>query len=183
MPLRLNNTPSISIRGVRTVKGHNFGFSLLEILVAVGVLSLIAAASVPILSSARNSYRLQTARDELMGALETMRTTALKQETDTTMTLNSSGAYTTQFEQNGTVQTLRYALPQDVTFALPAGVTTLTILCRATGKVTITDNNGARVTTLTISNPAGQRTVNISLLGQISATFAIQTWQTREVYT
>ena len=157
---------------VGIVLSRSRGFSLLELLVALGIIAIILAASVPILSSARNSYRLLTARDEFMGTLETMRTTALKREVGTTITVTENGDYTAQFEQNGMVQTLRYSLPPNVTFTLPSGVTTLTILCRPTGKVTVTGNNGARVTTITMSNPAGQRTVTVNLLGQIAATFA-----------
>jgi prepilin-type N-terminal cleavage/methylation domain-containing protein len=145
------------------------GFSLLELLVVLAIMSVLVAASVPVLESARNSYRLVTARDELVGAIETMRTYAIKQESETRLTVAENGVYTMQFEQNGTLRVMRYSLPPDVTFTLPAGVTSLTILCRPTGKVTMTGNTGGRISALTLSNAAGQRTVNVSLLGHITA--------------
>ncbi len=147
------------------------GFSLLELLIVLSISLILVAASVPVINSARNNYRLITARDEFLGTLEAMRTLALKQEMETTITVTENGRYSTQFEQNGTVKVMHHSLPPNATFTLPTGATSLTILCRPTGKVTVTENNGTRVAAITISNPAGQRTITVNLLGHITALF------------
>ena len=146
------------------------GFSLLELLVVVAMISVIASMSVPALNTVRNSYRLNAGRDELIGVFETARSSAIKLDSSTTVTLASSGEYRIQYLVNGASRSVGYTLPSGVSFNLPSGVTTVTVDCRPSGKVTMTGNNGASLTSVTISNPAGSRTMYINLVGNITLT-------------
>lgn len=144
------------------------GFSMIELLVALAILSVIIAATIPSLIGNRNIYRLTTACDEIMGTVETMRSQAIKSETVTTMTILSTGEYTAQYDQNGTPHVLRYSLPPGVRFTLPTGITSVTILCKPTGKVTMTGNTGASITGITVSNASEQRTINVNIIGSMT---------------
>lgn len=152
----------------RTGEKKQAGFSMIELLVALAILSGIIAATVPSLIGNRNIYRLTTACDEIMGTVEMMRSQAIKSETVTTMTILSTGEYTAQYDQNGTPQVLRYALPPEVRFTLPTGITSITILCKPTGKVTMTGNTGASITGITVSNASEQRTINVNIIGNMT---------------
>ena len=141
---------------------------MMELLVALAILSVIIAATVPSLIGNRNIYHLTTACDEIMGTIEVIRSQAIKSETVTTMTITSTGEYTAQYDQNGTPHVLRYSLPPGVRFTLPTGITSVTILCKPTGKITMTGNTGASVMGITVSNASEQRTINVNIIGNIT---------------
>ncbi len=146
------------------------GFSLLELLVVVAVISVIASMSVPALNSFRNLYRLNAGRDELIGVFETARSSAIKLDSSTTLTIASSQEYRIQYLVNGVTRSIAYSLPAGVSFSLPPEIATITIDCRPSGKVTMTGSNGAALTSLTIINAAGSRTISINVAGNITLT-------------
>lgn len=144
------------------------GYSLIELLVVVAAISVIASMSVPALTTVRNNYRLITGRDEVIGVFETARSAAIKLDSTTTLTLSSPNTYRIQYTANGVTRSIVYYLPSGVSFSFPTGVTSVTIQCRITGKVSITGNNGATLTGITVTNSAGSRTFNISVAGNVT---------------
>jgi Tfp pilus assembly protein FimT len=144
------------------------GFSLLELLVVVATIFVLASMSVPALNSVRNSYRLSVARDELIGVFEVARSSAIKLDSNTSVTLLSTGTYRIQYTANGVTQSISYLLPSGVSFNLPSGMTSVIIECRPSGKVTMTGSTGAAVTGITVTNSMGSRTLYINLAGNIT---------------
>lgn len=136
----------------------------------VTLTALIAAAAIPSINSARELYRLTTSRDELTGVIESTRSEAVKRDIETTITISSTGQYTAQYVADGTTRTMNYALPAGVSLTLPSGVTTVTIRCKPSGQITMTGNNGSRVTALTLGNRAGQKGIGVTVAGNIYAT-------------
>jgi prepilin-type N-terminal cleavage/methylation domain-containing protein len=151
-----------------TQRKRGRGFSLLELLVVIAAICVIASMSIPALNSVRNSYRLSAARDELIGVFEVARSSAIKLDSNTSVTLTNSDTYRIQYTANGVTQSIAYSLPNGVSFNLPSGMTSVTIECRPSGKVTMTGSNGASVTSFTITNSMGSRTVSINLAGNIT---------------
>lgn len=153
---------------IQVYRTRGSGFSLIELLVVVAAMGVIAAMSVPALNSVQNNFRLNAARDELIGVFETARSAAIKLDSNTTVTLASSGEYRIQYTASGVTRSIAYWLPTGVSFNLPSGVTSITIECRSSGKVTMTTNTGATLTGVTVSNVMGSRTLYINLAGNIT---------------
>lgn len=144
------------------------GFSLVELLLVVAAFAVIASMTVPALNAVRNNFRLNAARDELVGTFEMARSAAIKLDSNTTITLSSSGEYRVQYTSNGTTRSIAYTLPTGVSFNLPSGVTSITLTCTHTGKVTMVTNAGASVTGVTVSNVRGSRTLYINVAGNLT---------------
>jgi type IV fimbrial biogenesis protein FimT len=152
----------------RQILGQEKGFSLLELLVVVATMSVMVAMSVPAINTVRNQYRLTTARDELVGVVEMARSAAVKLDSNTTVTFTNEGVFRIQYTANGVTRSIAYSLPSGVSFNLPSGVTSLTLECRPSGKVTITGSNGTTVTAVTVENSAGTRTLYVNIVGNIT---------------
>ena len=148
------------------------GYSMLEMLLVVTLVVVIVSAAVPSLTSARELYRLATSRDELIGVIESTRSEAVKRDSESTITITNTGDYTAQYLSDGTTKTMRYSVSTGVSITFPSGVTTVTIRCKPSGQITLTGNNGARVTAFTLSNSAGQKGIGITAAGNIYATTA-----------
>lgn len=144
------------------------GYSLVELLVVVAAMSVIASMSVPALNTVRNSYRLRTGCDEVVGVFETARSAAIKLDSITTLTLESPSQYRITYTMNGATNSISYSLPPGVTFSFPTGISSVTIQCRITGKVTMTGNNGTTLTGVTLTNSSGSRTFYISVAGNVT---------------
>ena len=134
----------------------------------VAAISVIASMSVPALNTARNSYRLSTGRDEVIGVFETARSAAIKLDSNTTVTLTSPSEYRIQYTINGVARSIVYYLPSGVSFNFPSGIASVVIECRPTGKVTMTGNNGVTLTGITVTNAMGNRTFYINLAGNVT---------------
>lgn len=160
----------------RTVNMHGLsagreqrGFSIIETMMVVLSIAVIAVVAVPGLQRAQDTYRLTTARDELISSLEYARSEAVKRDSVATVTLNSNGIYTVQYPDNGATVTFSYGLARGVSFVMPPGASAITVRYAASGKATLTDNNGSSVSSIGLTNAAGQRVINISLSGNITS--------------
>jgi type II secretory pathway pseudopilin PulG len=154
----------------RLAKGREQrGFSIIETIVVVLGVAVIAAMAVPRLQRAQDTYRLTTARNELISSLEYARSEAVKRDSVATVVLNSNGTYTVQYPDNGATVTFSYGLPRGVSFVMPTGASAVTVRYAAPGKVTLTDNNGSSLSSIGLMNAAGQRIITISLAGNISS--------------
>ncbi len=149
----------------------NAGFTLLELLVAVGIMSLIGGA----IMGAFGQYRTQQSKE---GAAETV-LAALSQAHLDTMSSKNDSAYGVNFKSNeviyykgvvypgdGAVGNVHYALPNSIEIAniSLAGGTTTVLFKRLTGA---TDNFGT-VDVRVKSNPTDSLTVKINQTGAIS---------------
>ncbi|HZS05136.1 MAG TPA: GspH/FimT family pseudopilin [Blastocatellia bacterium] len=139
------------------------GFSLVELLLVIAGSAVIASMAMPAISNARDTYRLVTARDELISVLEFARSEAIKRDTFTDVVLNSDGSYSVSYNDVGTPVTINYHLTPGVSFAMPSGVTSITVRYAAPGNATVTNNAD-----ITMTNSAGQRTIRVSIAGNVS---------------
>ncbi|MFN7946064.1 MAG: GspH/FimT family pseudopilin [Blastocatellia bacterium] len=145
------------------------GYSFIELMMVTLGMAIIATMAVPGLQRARESYRLTTARDEIISSLEYARSEAVKRDSVATVVFNNSGAYTVQYPDVGTTVTFTYNLPSGVSFAMPAGATSLTIRYASSGKATLTASNGIAASSIGLTNTAGQRNIAVSLAGNITS--------------
>ncbi|HZS05135.1 MAG TPA: GspH/FimT family pseudopilin [Blastocatellia bacterium] len=138
------------------------GFSLVELLLVIAGSAVIASMAMPAISNARDTCRLITARDELISVLEFARSQAIKRDTTSPVVL-AGGAYSINYNDNGTPVTFNYYLPPGVTFSLPSGATSITVTYSSPGSASVTGNAD-----ITVTNSAGQRTIRVSIAGNVS---------------
>ena len=65
--------------------GGAAGFTLVEMLVVLGILALVVATPVPLLSRGSDTLRLETASSELLAALRATRAAAIVENTEMTL--------------------------------------------------------------------------------------------------
>jgi type IV fimbrial biogenesis protein FimT len=74
--------------------GHARGFTLVELMVTLGVIAILTVIAVPNFNSMINSNRLTTAANEIVGALNTARMEAIKRNAYTQFCSDSSSSNT-----------------------------------------------------------------------------------------
>ena len=73
---------------------HTGGFTLVELMVVVAILSIVAAIGLPSFNGLIRDYRLRTAAEGLVNGLQLARTEAIRRNTNVSFTLNGGGAWT-----------------------------------------------------------------------------------------
>ncbi|HEX6135297.1 MAG TPA: GspH/FimT family pseudopilin [Longimicrobiales bacterium] len=73
------------------------GFTLLELLIVLAILSVVVGIAVPPLRGAVKSTRLETARQTLIGDLRLARTEAIRRNRSVTVTITGANTYNIQF--------------------------------------------------------------------------------------
>jgi|GEM_PF-2850764 len=133
------------------------GFTLLELLVTIGIIGIIAATSIPSYAAAQRRLTVNQTSAELADVLQAARTKAMTSGADIEITITSSSVSQKNLRTN--VTTI-WAPPSGITFT-----TASLILTRLTGLAVDTVNRLPADTTITIQN---SRTVEIASNGKIS---------------
>jgi type IV fimbrial biogenesis protein FimT len=138
--------------------GQRAGFSMIELMVIIGILAVAATAVIPNMIGWRGAKSLQTAINELRGDLFMMKTLAVRDNTTVSATFDRpAGAYT--ISANG----------RDLkTARLPAGVG-LNTGGAETFTVSFNSRGGANSSTIRLAAPGGMtKSITISPLGKIT---------------
>jgi type IV fimbrial biogenesis protein FimT len=144
--------------------GNGRGFSLIELMIVVGVVVALALIIVPATQRARAQYHLITAADQIISNLELARSEAVKRDSTATVTFNASGAYTIQYSNGAANVTIPQQLPGGVSFALPGGAAAVSVRYSSSGKVTVTPAGAGVV----VQGAYGQKTLTVGVAGNIS---------------
>jgi Tfp pilus assembly protein FimT len=144
------------------------GISLIEVLVAVGIATLMTVIAIPVSTSALRSYHLSSAVQRVSGAIQGARYQAIKSGYHYRMALNSA---------NATYQ-LSSMVPPATTFSNVGGP----VYWSTSGDITLSPSTtlefypGGKVTattgslTFALSNGTTTKTVTISTVGNVSVT-------------
>ncbi len=136
------------------------GFSLTELLVAIGLMTIVSAVALPSASEFLTQYQLQSASDQLAVEISRARMQAVGQNLFVRIRVEEDG-YVRERSNDGTTY-----IADDVYMALPAGVT---IGTDATGSPSFNRNGLAPIaTTITVSNECGQKVIHTNILGRVT---------------
>jgi len=146
-----------------------YGFTLIELMVAIAILAIVIAIAAPSFNRTVQSNRAAVMSNELVGALQTTRSEALKRRTNVTLCRrNADGSAC----ETGTDWSAGWLLIQG-SFVLrvwePATGITLTgptdgVTYRSNGTTTL-----SAAQTFQIETPSCQRTVSVTVTGNASA--------------
>ncbi len=118
------------------------GFSLLELMIVLGIVMVVSAISVPSLIKASRGYQLQSSAREIAQALQSAKFKAIGANTSKTVSINTA----TNSFVNSTGTTT--ALPANVKFeALPGSMTSPAIIQTACGNSLPEQKNDAKLAT------------------------------------
>lgn len=136
-PILKNNLSSIE----RARTGER-GFSMLQLVLVVGIVVIVSAFSVIRISQARASMRLQNSARLFASYIEKARLDAIRRHTGTTVDISGPSSYdiTMDFNGNGVPYTRRFTLETDVVFT-DSNNATLTV----DGSGNVSSPNGAAV--------------------------------------
>jgi len=145
------------------------GFSLLEVLIVIGIIVIISAIAVPNMAVMMKSYRLKSAANEMASVMQLARMTAISQNANSVLTFNTGNQTYSAFSDNGdvngtinvnnvnngiqngtepTIKTINIAntYSGEVTFATPSFGTTITFYsqgnCDHSGTVSLQNSIG-----------------------------------------
>ncbi len=152
------------------IRKKSFGFSLLELTIVGGLITVISTMSLLTLKGSRDVITLVSARRDAMGVLEIARAEATKRDVNTQVTFIDSGTYLYQFSITGTLGTATHSLPAGVQFQFPAGVQNLTVTYTPSGKATMRGNDGVFYSGFSFVSSAGAKSLTLSRAGDISGT-------------
>lgn len=160
-PPRRGRPPAAARRESRRSPGRrarSAGFSIIEVLVVIGILAVAATAVIPNMIGWRGAKSLQTAVQELRGDLFMMKTLAVRDNTTVSATFDRpAGAYTISANGRG-LKTAR----------LPAGVG-LDTGGAETFTVSFNSRGGANSSTIRLAAAGGMtKSITVSPLGKIT---------------
>lgn len=146
-----------------------YGFTLIELMVAIAILAIVIAIAAPSFNRTVQSNRAAVMSNELVGALQTARSEALKRRTNVTLCRRNVAGTTCE---NGTDWSAGWLLTQGnlvLRVWEPAAGITLTgpndgVTYRSYGTTTL-----SVAETFEIEAPSCQRTVSVTVTGNASA--------------
>lgn len=147
-----NRTPSCS----RTA-----GFTLMEVLVAIGVAAILTAVAAPNLSGFQSQYRLSGVSNQIAFDIGRARMQAVGQNVSMRVVLVGGTGYRFERSSNGTT-----FIPDGVTVRLPSGV-------RIWGDTSTTFTRtgiATAPTTINITTAAGTKVIRTNVIGRVSVT-------------
>lgn len=155
-PSRARKAPSMG-----RAKGHSPAYTLLEMLVVLGIVGLLLAIATPNIASFISGYRLRGAAREVGTDLQFARMLAVKENRDIIVDVHTN-SYQVKRSDN-TVAKSR-DLNQDYTgVSLTSGM----LVFDSRGSFDPTKNAGANSATITVSNPHGTVAVTVSRTGKV----------------
>ena len=136
------------------------GFTLVEITVAVALMAMFTLVGTSVFSSVRNAQELQTAKQDVVLALNSARESTLRSLSDKSYGVIFSNSGVIRFTSTytaGTSSNITFSFPSSVsaTTSLSGGTTTilftrLTGQPSATGTITVTEGDSGAVATVHI---------------------------------
>ena len=135
-----------------------YGFTLLELLIAIAIVAIIGAVILPVYQSARPSLRLNTTARDLVADLRLVQQEAVTQQIlhGIVFDVNTNQYRIINLVDNATIKTVY--IPAPVILATTTGLTAATVSYYATGAVadsgTVIIGNGNTTSTIEIK-PSG----------------------------
>jgi prepilin-type N-terminal cleavage/methylation domain-containing protein len=132
------------------------GYTLVEVLVVIGLISILMGIAVPQMSTLTNTFRLKGATRLVWGDLQNAKMTAIKTNGSTTVTFNSTTNYS--YPQGGGTTFTR-----DLSNEYP----NITVSKTGGGTITIGSTGTTSNATLTIQGSSGTKTISVLGTGRI----------------
>lgn len=134
----LDNAKGWSMLAVR----RSTGFSLVELIITLAIVGIALAAGLPGITEWIRNSQIRTAADDLLGALQTARTEAVRRNAHIDFVLTNPGA------TGGTGWTIQTTVAQQVIQSSPDGVGTRNVVLAVSpaGATTVTFNGFGRPT-------------------------------------
>lgn len=137
------------------------GFTLLELLVGVGLVAVVLAVSTPMFSAVRSRYVLDGASRQIAMEIARARMQAISQGRNVRMRFDSANSYVIEASEDGT-----NFVPISETIVLPAGIA---VTAGNTGSPRFNRQGMApSSTTLSVASPAGTKLIQTSAIGRVS---------------
>lgn len=145
----------------RAARAPQRGFTLLELLVGIGLIAIVLGISTPMLSVIRSNYVLDGTSRQLAMEITKARMQAIAQNRTVRLRLDSPNVYYLESSEDGS----NFA-PITAPVFLPTGVAIVT----GSGGTPQFNRQGMAPTSTTISvvNPAGTKIIRTSALGRVT---------------
>ena len=133
----------------------NKGYTLIEVLVSIGIAGMLLAAASPDIGSVMRTYSVRSGARQVYSDLQNARMLAVMGNRSCTFTLNDSTSYTVQPAAGTAVTTTLDAASRGVTISAP-------------NAITFASNGTASSTaTVTVNSTGGSMQVDVSPAGRV----------------
>lgn len=158
----IQNVPIVRLTRASGIKAPSYGFTLIEVLIAIAIVGIISAVAVPVLQNLLPIYRLNSAAGALVSDLQYAKMKAVSQKRNIKVLFNiENNSYKMQYKD--------HSIWTDLTGASERNLSNAGICLAAASNNPVFSARGmvSPTATVQIRNSNGTREIKVSLCGRI----------------